>query len=292
MAARKIIEPGTRFISKAGVEVEVVLYTTCTDVLVRRVADDVEFKCTSANLRSGLVSGIQGARGRAKVSLELPASAAWIAGMEGDYAVTQCGKVLSFKSGLKIRELKGGVLSGQGAKKDRLSYRVVCLSDSGVNKTYYVHKLVAEAFIENPDGKLEVNHIDGVKTNNHMSNLEWVTSSENRIHAYETGLQEASTRAVKLSNGEYDSRIRQALDSGVLKKDLRLILDALTDDEITSRGFDVSAVRLIKCNQKLTEYPSERLIEMHSSGMSMTQIAKITGYSLSAVSRKINGSRN
>lgn len=55
-------------------------------------------------------------------------------------------------------------------------------------KNYYIHRLVAELFIHNPDNKKEVNHLDGNKSNNHVSNLEWVTREENRAHAVRTGL--------------------------------------------------------------------------------------------------------
>lgn len=69
-------------------------------------------------------------------------------------------------------------------------------SDSGKRKTFSVHRLVATLYIENPLDKLEVNHKDGVKINNSMSNLEWCTHSENIKHAWDIGLLENTKQRI------------------------------------------------------------------------------------------------
>jgi hypothetical protein len=67
-------------------------------------------------------------------------------------------------------------------------YRTVRLNKNGVAKTYKLHRLLAEAFRHKPFGSNYVNHIDGNKLNNHISNLEWCTHKENMQHARKIGL--------------------------------------------------------------------------------------------------------
>jgi len=73
-------------------------------------------------------------------------------------------------------------------RKDRGGYLYVGLLKNGKTKYCKIHRLVAEAFIPNPENKYSVNHIDGNKTNNKVENLEWATRSEQMIHAYKLGL--------------------------------------------------------------------------------------------------------
>lgn len=67
-------------------------------------------------------------------------------------------------------------------------YLAVTANKDGKQKHYYVHRLLAEAFIPNPKNKPQVNHIDGNPKNNNLENLEWVTAKENIEHAYKIGL--------------------------------------------------------------------------------------------------------
>lgn len=91
------------------------------------------------------------------------------------YFVSDDGKVYSEKYGRRC-ELKQSGHKG---------YRRVVLSTANKRQGYPVHRLVAEAFIPNPEDKPFVNHLDGNKRNNIASNLRWCTASENQKHAYD-----------------------------------------------------------------------------------------------------------
>jgi hypothetical protein len=116
-----------------------------------------------------------------------------VKGYEDYYQVSDMGNVRSkdrYVNNSRCntqRLIKGKVL----AKINYMGYDCVCFLVRGVikQKTAKVHRMVAQAFIENVDNKPCVNHKDGNKLNNDVDNLEWVTYSENAIHAVENGLR-------------------------------------------------------------------------------------------------------
>lgn len=82
------------------------------------------------------------------------------------------------------------MISGRGIKSriNNYGYVSVRLSSNGQTSTYFVHRLVAQAFIANPDNLPQVNHLSGDKLDNSVTNLEWVDASRNANHAYASGL--------------------------------------------------------------------------------------------------------
>ena len=86
-----------------------------------------------------------------------------------------------------IRKTDGKILSANKNNK----YCQVELRKNTKAKTSLIHRLVAEAFLPNPENKKCVNHINGIKTDNRIFNLEWVTHGENNSHAIQTGLKKS-----------------------------------------------------------------------------------------------------
>jgi len=111
-----------------------------------------------------------------------------ISGYDGLYSITQEGVVYSLGKGLSTNP-SFSQKRAISLKKTQRGYIACKLFKGGKRKYFFVHRLVAQSFIANPENKPEINHIDGNKANNHASNLEWVTSSENQKHAFREGLQ-------------------------------------------------------------------------------------------------------
>ena len=94
-----------------------------------------------------------------------------------NYLISNKGRIISLKTNCNKPLFKEKI-----THYDKDGYKKVTLSKKHKYKVCSVHRLVAQAFIPNPDNKPQVNHIDEDKTNNHVSNLEWVTCKENVNH--------------------------------------------------------------------------------------------------------------
>jgi hypothetical protein len=119
-----------------------------------------------------------------------------ILGFDGKYAISSDGRVMNKRTGKLLKH------AFNRGKFVRLTYK-------GVIKSMYVSRLIAEAFIPNPDNKPIVGHLDGNKLNNDITNLCWQGYKENRRMSWELGLHNANHRKVKVisleDNVEYES---------------------------------------------------------------------------------------
>lgn len=126
-----------------------------------------------------------------------------------DYFVTDTGDVYSNKK---------GDMHKMSPCKDTRGYLSVPLRKNGVSHTQRVHRLVLNAFKENTENKECGNHKDGIKINNNIDNLEWVTKSENTFHAYSMGLMDKSGE----KNGRANITNAQVKEIKVLLKEHNL----------------------------------------------------------------------
>lgn len=120
----------------------------------------------------------------------------WIKGYKGYYLICDDGRIRAVPRFVRcraggVRRCKSRIIKTSVVGK---GYVGAHLSKEGVLKTHPVHRLVAQMFIPNPDNLPEVNHKDGIKTNNHWTNLEWTSELDNTRHAVITNLVAYGTR--------------------------------------------------------------------------------------------------
>ena len=127
-----------------------------------------------------------------------------VVGYEGLYKVSNKGKVFS----VERISLQGRKIGGQSLKpaRSKYGYLWVILCKNGKTKAKYIHRLVAQAFIPNPNNFPQVNHIDEVKDNNNVKNLEWCTSKYNANHGTRNErsakTQSKKVKAINVETGE------------------------------------------------------------------------------------------
>lgn len=116
-----------------------------------------------------------------------------VVGLEKYYRVSNKGRIFSIPRVVKTKRHTQKI-DGRILKPNGKVYLKVHLSVNGVSHHKQIHRLVAEAFIPNPDNLPAINHKNGKKHDNHVENLEWCTYSNNTLHAYVTGLMKANPR--------------------------------------------------------------------------------------------------
>lgn len=170
-----------------------------------------------------------------------------IQGHEGYYQVSNKGRVMSLERKVKIRNGYRTVFNKvRKPFKTKEGYFQICIYENNNYKPYLIHRLVAQAFIPNPDNKPHVNHIDGDKTNNNSWNLEWVTTSENNKHAFETGLSSSwvkrggenprTRRVINTKNNKiYKSVKLAAIAEGIKPNHLSRMLNGQRTNKTTLR---------------------------------------------------------
>jgi hypothetical protein len=149
-----------------------------------------------------------------------------VKGFENKYLISNLGNIKSVKSGKVLNQYSHFA-----------GYKIISIYNKSIKKTIKVHRLVADAFIPNIENKPQVNHINGIKTDNRVENLEWVTAKENIMHAYENNLiKSKSTRKIFRYN-------LQGEISKIYKNSTEAILD----------GFSISNISLC-CTKKRKTY--------------------------------------
>jgi hypothetical protein len=224
------------------------------------------------------------------MSFVLEENEKWVNGYEGMYSVDTTGQVYSYKRGTKVK-LAGGVLYDKS--RGCHSYRAGCFFKDGKSKSLYFHRVVAEAFIPNPENKKEVNHIDGDKLNNRIENLEWATRSENTQHAYDTGLMKDVTLTAEQHAARSDKFI---LEGDYHNCQPSHIKNNVTGQDLYRNHIPVEFLNVSK-SHKTNHSPLTvwnhyiDLFRLCDSELNLSQVANIVGMDHSMISYLRSGKR-
>lgn len=164
-----------------------------------------------------------------------------IKGYEGLYQISTKGRIksLNYNHTQKCKIRKIDECSNKG-------YSSILLCNKFGKKKYTIHRLVAETFIPNLENKPQVNHKNGIKTDNRVENLEWATNGENEKHAYKNGLKQ---KKFGINNAMSKSVLQYSLD-GKLIQEFQTINNA-------SIELGISSSTIINCSKGRVKRPTK-----------------------------------
>jgi len=171
----------------------------------------------------------------------------YILGTDGRYSVSNIGNIRSngfeVRNGNGVRRVRPRILKLQNHPQ---GYKVVNIKINDKYETLLVHRMVAMAFIPNPDNKEFINHIDGNKLNNCVDNLEWCTRQENENHAFMTGLKNTTgdnngfaKKVIDVTTGKTFGTIKEAsLYFGINYSTLRKMMCDIKNNTTNLRYYE------------------------------------------------------
>ena len=216
----------------------------------------------------------------------------WENGDETKYSVSNIGLVRNDKTDkLLVTNFSKG-------------YERVNLTHKGKSKQYFIHRLVATAFVPNPDNKPEVNHKDTIKSHNYDTNLEWCTRSENEMHAYKNNLIKRLKKHSKRLSKKQIKKICELLEEnelsqyeiackvGCSRQSVKRILEGISYFDISHQynidnyeiKTDFSKKGLDNVNSKYSDEQVIEVCELIDSGKyELMEISKMTGMTYQSI---------
>lgn len=154
-----------------------------------------------------------------------------IKGFEGLYEISDQGRIRYLdkmvERGKWGRFLKKGALMAP-YPAGRGYYKISLRKNKNLYHNY-IHRIVAETFIPNPENKKTVNHINGIKTDNRVENLEWMTYSENNKHSFDTGLKKPTRKPINRGQNSPNAKFKDE-DIRVIRK---IYSEGVTQEKIS-----------------------------------------------------------
>lgn len=202
------------------------------------------------------------------------------------YAACSTGRIYSLRSGKYLRE----AATGSG-------YLSVTLAQDGKRTNVLVHRVVAMAYLGyNEDEKLQVNHVNGVKSDNHLYNLEWCTPQQNTRHAIDTGLKTKFNKEDRLLTDEEAHKICQLLEDNWRNCDIidlmgvgnQVIANIRYGKDYTDISREYNVKGSIPSRRKISTEKLTRICEMLRDKIPYSDIVAEVGVSLATVSKVKN----